>query len=616
MAYEGGDFSLNILTAGYRTLGQDVNKVKQNSLDTLQEGVLDSLTPELESDMSNSELIELTAKWTSDYIDYATKIDKKQQENERYWIGKHYSDVVFKGNERPVADNIIFEATENFLPTVTAQNPEPMVVIDNTPEGRQLATNLKDFLVYQAKEQTLKLTIRDAVRHWDLYLIGVVKVVWDPELNDINTLVIRPQRMIFDKYSTIDGKGKYHGRYLGERKETTAGELVDMFPKFTEFITESVNSEMGTPVVYTEWWATVKDGTRLLFYTYRGKVLKKLKNPHFNYTTTEKRIDPETNVEYTVQNQGFNHFAQPEPPYRFLSVYKLGKQPHDETGLIQQNLSNQDMINKRLRQIDQNADNMNNGIVLSGDHFTTAQAATAAKAMRKGHPLWVPKGDVNKAYKEREAPALSGDIFENLTDMRNELRGIYGTLGTSAPGVQEDKTVRGKIIEGGLDTSRNGGIVDYIERFTEGILNMIVQFMYVYYDEKHLATVIGANKAAQTIELERTALWGRKITITIKDGSLIQHDANSEANQAMALWEAEAIDPITLFEKLDFPDPYTTAKQLFLWKSNPAALFPDLQPQVQPQPAPSGSPQPEPSPPAGGGGTPSSIISSVPIPKI
>ena len=48
-----------------------------------------------------------------------------------------------------------------------------------------------------------------------------------------------------------------------------------------------------------------------------------------------------------------------------MEIFNLGTQPVDDTSLIGQNLSNQDLVNKRLRQMDKNIDDMNGGVIVS-----------------------------------------------------------------------------------------------------------------------------------------------------------------------------------------------------------------------------------------------------------
>ena len=53
--------------------------------------------------------------------------------------------------------------------------------------------------------------------------------------------------------------------------------------------------------------------------------------------------------------------------------------------------------------------------------------------------------------------------------------------------------------------------------------------------------------------------------------------------EAIDLMKGGLIDPITFFERMDYSNPQEMAKKLFIWKSNPVALFPDLMAQQQQQ---------------------------------
>jgi len=58
----------------------------------------------------------------------------------------------------------------------------------------------------------------------------------------------------------------------------------------------------------------------------------------------------------------------------------------------------------------------------------------------------------------------------------------------------------------------------------------------------------------------------KTLTITVKEGSLIPKDPLTQRNEAMDLWSAGAIDPASLFKKLDFPNPSEATQQLILWQ--------------------------------------------------
>lgn len=565
---------------GFKTLSRDINKVKG---DTPTEGVISEFLPELELSMEDEELVKLKNTWIKVWEPYQKEIEKKQQDNEDYWLGKHFATG---DDKRPLVDNLIFESLETFLPIATRPKADPLVESDNSEQGNAIAQKVRQMLVYIADILSYNLKIKQVARYWALYLLGAMKVGWSMKENDITCVSIRPQKLILDPTATIE-ECEYKGYYIGEYVEDIASDLIIRFPSKSKIIKEKVKDKMGTSVSYIMW--TTDD---YIFWTLDNEVLAKAKNPHWNYDTEEQApmdefgnipSDPTTGMPLIVKKEGRNHFKNRKKPYIFLSIFNLGKHPHDDTNLVQQNLPLQDLINKRLTQIDKNADNANGGLVVSGDAFTEKQAQEAGKALRKGGAVWVPTGDVNSAVKRDSGTALPQFVYESLLDYRNELRNIFGTRGSTPQGTVNEQTVRGKVIIKGQDADRiGGGISTYLEQFSDKVFNWFVQLMYVYYDEPHMATVLGKERAQEYISLVNTELNG-KLLVGVKEGSMVPHDPVSNRNEAMDLWDKEGIDPITFFDRLEFPNPREAAKNLYLWKSNPIALFPDLLAQQQQQ---------------------------------
>jgi len=70
--------------------------------------------------------------------------------------------------------------------------------------------------------------------------------------------------------------------------------------------------------------------------------------------------------------------------------------------------------------------------------------------------------------------------------------------------------------------------------------------------------------------------YGKQVTVSVKEGSLIPKDPMSEANEALTLAAGGLIDPVTMFDKLDFPDPLEAAKRLYTWQAAPQLMFPEV----------------------------------------
>jgi hypothetical protein len=568
------------LLSGFLSLGKDVNKVKA---DSQGEGVVSELLPELELSMTDDELMKLARDWQKKWEPYNATISKVQSENEEYWMGKQFT--ASEGN-RKMVDNLIFESLETFLPIATRPKADPLVESDNTEIGIAMADKVRKMLIHIADNLSFNLKMKQVARNWALYLLGAMKVGWSAQENDISCNVIRPQKLILDPDATID-ECEYNGYYIGERLQDMARDLVNRFPKKADYIKNKVHDQMGTTVQYIMW--TTDD---YVFWTLDNEVLAKDKNPHWNYPTTQQApmdefgqipVDPETGYPLEQEVEGINHFKYPKKPYVFLSIFNLGKQPHDETNLIQQNLPLQDLVNKRLVQIDKNADNANGGFVVSGDAFTEEQGKKFGVTMRKGGYGWVPTGDVRTAFMRDTGAALPNFVYESLIDYRNEMRNIFGTRGSTPQGTIKEQTLGGKQIIKGQDADRiGGGVSTYLEQFADKAMNWFVQLMYVYYDEPHSATVLGKEKAREYISIVNSE-FSSKLLVGVKEGSMIPHDPVNKRSEAVELWKDNGIDPITFFDRLEFPNPREAAKNLYLWNADPIRLFPDLLEEQQQQ---------------------------------
>jgi hypothetical protein len=532
------------------------------------EGVSENSNPQprdiYDSKLGEEEILKLVSEWKGTYSVYYKDVEASQKLSFEYWLGKHRQEG---GLDSPnTTDNLIFEAVETFLPIATRANPDPLVNADPSPIGQKLAKDIKAALVSIADKQKLRRKLARMTRHWVIYKVGIIKIGWDPVTQEITTDVVNPKMMVFDKDGYWDEGGRFRGEYLGEKKRATVQKLIELFPEKKEKILEK-SRKKGTKLEYFEWWYHGTD----VFFTLEEIVLGKFKNPNWNYDIPEQEADPETGLGGVQETPGVNHFKKPEAPYMGLSIFSTGLQPHDETSLVTQNIPLQDMINRRYTQIEANVKGMNNGIVVNGRAFTEEQASQAASALRRGVAIRIPSptgGNVQNDVARLQSPGLPGDVYVNLRDAREQLRNIFGTSGSTPEGTKAQDTVRGKILVNQMDASRiGGGVTEYIEQVADSIYNYWVQMMYVYFDQEQFITTTGLQGGTELIALKNSAFpLLKSLNITVKEGSLIPKDPLTQRNEAIDLWSANAIDPISLFNKLDYPDPVGAAKQLIIWQ--------------------------------------------------
>lgn len=572
------------------------------------EGIEGEPEDELSLKLSDEELITLATNTESSYAPYYAKIKLRQQKNLAYYLGAQKSgSPAAHLDGQSIDSNILWEVCETFLAAALAKNPEPVVYADNSDTGNAISGDVKTLLQYHASELMLRQKMKQVTRYWMVDLLGVGMTFWNDKIKDMDFKICDVKDFIFDTDGYVDAYGDFVG-LLGRRVTLSAKALCDLFPKHKEWIMDGLDSKAGTQVTYTEW-----GDDDIEFSTYRGKVLDKSKNPNFNYGKDAK-----------------NHFAVPKKKYTFLSVYSFGKQPHDVTNIIEQNIPNQNRITRRTEQLDYNISKSNNSDVFSKENFNQEEAKQASMAMAKGNPILVPSGrPISEAIHRMEAPSFPAIAMDELENSKNDLRSIAGTQGITSQSPQtEPKTARGMILQQQYDSTRIGGSIgEALEVFAKGVFNQLVQGYYVYYDDKHYAQVLGTLKAVEYVQLSQSNLSNVRLTVTVSPDSMKPKDELTVMNQALTLWEGEALDIKTLLTILDFPDPQETAAQVWLWQTDKKTYgmmnFPELTQEIQqfmamqqasqtPQ-APQ-APQ-QPSAPQSGTVPPNSSLASVPLPR-
>lgn len=602
---------LNVAGVG-QLINSTLNKVDNREVPNI-EGASNDIVDELELKMDDEELLLLKTQWEVDNKTYNEDIKTRQGRNKTYYLGRQSSGL--NAMSSTVPDNLLFEAIETYIPSALAKNPEPVVYSDNTDVGIELSKEVKTMLQYLGDTLVLRQKLKRVVKHGQIYFIGAVRHFWDAKTNEIGLRVVLPQTLFFDKDGYIDEAGDYYGKFLGERITKTAAEVITMFPKSKDYISGSVAGKLGTSITYTEWSTPLYS-----FYTYKDEVLGKYRNPNWNYDhkVPTGEFDEEKNDIMEIV-PGRNHFAYPKISYTFFSCFNLGEHPHDDTTLIEQNIPNQDVVVDRNAQITYNLQNNNNGLVFSGDYFNKEDAKEGNSAVRRGVGIFQPTGDVRSGVLRLPASSLPDGLFDEVERRETVLRSIFGTQGISAQGQSGEDTVRGKILNQSYDTTRiGGGIGDVIAQVADNIFNHQVQLMYVYYDEKHVGSILGTNTAVEYVELQRSDLMAgpdhRKLIVSVSPDSMKPKDELTQMNLATDMWANGSLDPLSYYEMLNMPDPQKLLERLILWKTNPMAMLQGAQggsPQGQAQPN-----QPPAPPVSTAEAPPSDSLAKVPIPKI
>jgi len=538
--------------------------------------VLEELTLEME----DKELISLINKkiqiGRSDY----EKLDQIGDINERYWLGKQIDSRKLRDFRSKVVENVIFQTVETIIPIITSKPPEPVVTsASETPESQQQARNYQRILLQKYEKDKIRGKFQMIVRHNELRRIGILKYKYDSKIDDIVTDYVLPKNIIIDK----------DGEWVAEYMEDTVAEILNKFPeKMDEIIKEfGLRAEMkkdgtydpetidqkglATKIKYVEFWTD-----EYVVWKYKNIIFKKLKNPNFDYEGVEKTETDENGEEVATEVYYYNYFDRPKMPYIFYSTFNLGVNVWDDTSLVEQGIPLQDVINKRQRQIDDNFSD--NGVLMgSGDYITKEELA---KYM--GNPedkVWVEHGNPAEGISRLAPKQLAPFAYESLSGLKTSVDNVLGVHSTTRGERQGKETLGGRQILREADFGRIDLLVRSLEEVADELYKAWMHMMKVYFTQVHYARLIGKDGAQQVIEYSRDSIENG-MEITVKEGSTLPVDKVSQRQEAIELMQMGSIDPITLYEKLEWPNPLESAKRLFLWKNDPISLFPDLKEQM------------------------------------
>lgn len=554
------NFQLNI-DAVDNLVGSKTNKILNGG--SSEEGVSGEEQNTLGVDLTDEELLELRDQYESEHDGYSPKIKPRQKNNKTFLTGmQQQNSRKVNGTTVPTSSNLLFEATATFVPAALAKNPEPVVWSDNTSSGKQASSDLKTMLQFHAETLGLREKLSVMVWHWSVYLTACLKYGWNEKTKDVTMEVKNPKNLKLDPNGYVDEFGNFVG-WIGDPIEVTASRLIELFPKHKTYITAKVSAKLGTMCTYTEWW-----NDDFSFSTFYDVVLDAHKNEFFNYPT--KEVDASSGAEEKVEVPGHNHFATPQKPFTFLSVFSLQEEPYDITNLIEQNIANQIQITDRDIQIDKNARQSNNSLVLSGIAFNQETAHQAAQAVEDGDPILSPTGDTSEsAIRRLPANSLPNGLMEAQENNKNTLRSIYGTQGVTATAPDTDQTAHGMVIDSNRDSSRiGGGIGDSLERVARGAFNYLTQLYYVFYDEPHYGAILGNGAAVSYIALQMQD-QERRFVVSVSPNSMKPKDELTQQNFAVELAQSGWSDPLGFFEAIDDADPQESATRLMLYKLSP-----------------------------------------------
>lgn len=533
--------------------------------------------------IDDEELLKIIKEDVARYAGKFKKLDQIREKNEKYFVGDQLDPKSVPPGQSAIVDNRILISIETMASIVTSTTPQPWVIV--TPlnkKGRKLQNKLERFLRDEWEyEQNMQQKMERMYRIHAMSRIAFQKIVWDDDTDSFHIDNVRPEKLRYD----LKARDIQASNYVAEFVEMTIGEAMEKFEESIEYFKELMarDSELSerSEIIVVEYWSKYRDKESnkiesFVAWKYKDKILGKDFNPYWN-------------------KKGENHFKKPRYPYWTMNSINTAKSLVDDTSLIEQAIPIQDGINKRKRQIDANA-GLANGVIVGSAQYMEKDVFDKI-TMQPGEKIFLNSEaeDIHNGFGVMTGRSLDSGVFQDMLHSIRESDNIFGTHDTTRGEKTSTETATGRVLLRDADYGRLDLTSRSYEQSAEEAYNWMIQMLYVKVkNPKNIITPKESDNPKQSYiesmglrpveEIQDTIsskdLKGFKVKVIVKKGSTKPKDPAAMQDMAMTIMQVGQMDPLTFHEIMggyEWPEPRKAARRLFLWNSDPSALFPEIQ---------------------------------------
>ena len=545
---------------------------------TKDTGVIDD-RPVLSITTDDRELIMNFKRWKDDSLAYwnntkGYNLENVRARNERYYLGYQIDHSSLYNYQVPFVDNQIFVGTQAVMAYVTGRDPSCEV----TPEDKEvqsqvMSEDLETAINIHSERHALSRKIKVAAKHMYTKRVGIIKLSYDPDVDDIVPVAVNPDNVVLDKDCQLGEEP----RFIMEVCTSTVAGLIHRFPEKEKDIlgvfgrVRKTPKLLGQTVAYNEVWFTDEsqgEPQECVAWYFGDVILDKMKNPNYLYDGDGVRVE--------------NFMDVPTKPYVFFNYLNDGSHLIDQTTPIEQAIPLQDILNKRGRQIVENADTANSILVFKSGAMPDEEAENVTRDPNQILILDTEDGQpVQSAYGEITPHLLPNYVLDDKQDVKNSLHNILGT--PSQFRGDDSKREVGTLGEAKMVQSQASGrqdeIVKEIEFSLDRYFRLLVQMMKVWYDKKHDFSTRDNDGNFIFVQLSRESM-PNVANISVSQGSIMRVDKERRENIGMALAKMGLIDPYNLYKDLGLKDADKRYEALVKFKMAPDSLVSDVKSEV------------------------------------
>ena len=488
-------------------------------------------------------------------------------ENINYILGDQINSSLVLPHQTRYIDNRLFSSVRAILSYATGETAKPEILPSKTDDRYQHIANNMEMTLYQhALDHNVNMYMRLAMRNLITRKRGVLKLRYDEDYGpygDICTENVDPADIVIDRFA----KFNHDPNRIYQRMRCTIEELCDKFPdKQTEIlaffsIIRQTNSQMTRMITYWECWFTYHEAGKKCqgvcwFLPDSDCILGKMQNPNWIYKGSDKQ--------QRIKNMSY----EPIKPYVWLNYWNTGRSYIDETCLLDQAIPLQDILNKRGKQIVENADYANPRTLIDKRVMEESDAKKFVNKSAKtiGMVDTTDTGnDISKAILTIPSTMLPSYVLEDKLDARAEIDEMMGTptqfrgtntQGTKNPTLGQDLLVKNQA------SALQDDLVEVSTLAWEKYYGKLLQMMKVFLPNDYWVMTKGTDGEYTMITLNDDNI-DTNVRLTIQADSTLPLDKVSQRALAIQLAQMPGrIDDLSLFKMLGLPDAEGLAERV------------------------------------------------------
>lgn len=271
-----------------------------------------------------------------------------------------------------------------------------------------------------------------------------------------------------------------------------------------------------------------------------------------------------------------NYLRYPRIPVIQFDTYRMAGELYSRSTMMQ-SIRGIDDINSRKSDIQKNSESMGKpNIFIDGKVMNEDQAKRIQNGKAKGEIVRLNTAE-NKSLQGSvwmaQGVPVPAQFFDNIEIDKREIDNLWGHHEVSRGGSDPSNQTKGGILAlQEADQTPIRYVTRNIEDGLQELFEWVIQIRKMYKPGKY------ALEAGGAVDYD---IIDQHFKVYMKSGSMMPVSKEAQRQEALELWRLNALDPLSLYERLNDPEPEKTAKRLESWLRDKTVMTEDANDQQQ-----------------------------------